>query len=65
MIDEVIRNGIYTATEDNTLRSDLRKFQDVFRRNFKGKFARYEDMRPASNHPGCIYATAKHINLVH
>ena len=27
MIDEGIRNGIYTPTEDNTL-NDLRKFQD-------------------------------------
>ena len=27
MIDEGIKNGIYTPTEDNTL-NDLRKFQD-------------------------------------
>ena len=58
MIDEGIRNGIYTPTEDNTL-NDLRKFQDFLRRNFKDKFARYEDMRPVSNQPGRIYATAK------
>ena len=58
MIDERIKNGIYTPTEDNTL-TDLRKFQDFLRRNFKDKFARYEDMRPVSNQPGRIYATAK------
>ena len=58
MIDEGIKNGIYTPTEDNTL-NDLRKFQDFLRRNFKDKFARYEDMRPVSNQPGRIYATAK------
>ena len=55
MIDEGIRNGIYTPTEDNTL-NDLRKFQDFLRRNFKDKFARYEDMRPVTN---------QHINLIH
>ena len=57
MIDVGIKNGICT-TEDNTL-NDLRKFQDFLRRNFKDKFARYEDMRPVSNQPGRIYATAK------
>ena len=50
MIDEGIRNGIDTPTEDNTL-NDLRKFKD--------KFARYKDMRPVSNQPGRIYAKAK------
>ena len=58
MIDEGIRNGIYTPTEDNAL-NDLRKFQDFLRRNSKDKFARYEDMRPVSNQPGRIYVTAK------
>ena len=58
MVDKGIRNGIYTPTEDNTL-DDLRKFQDFLRRNFKDKFARYEDMRPVANQPGRIYATAK------
>ena len=58
MIDEGIKNGIYTRTEDNTL-NYLRKFQDFLWRNFKDKFARYEDMRPVSNQPGRIYATAK------
>ena len=54
MIDEEIRNGIYTPAEDNTL-YHLRKFQEFLRRNN----ARYEDMRPVSNQPGRIYATAK------
>ena len=58
MIDEGIRIGIYAPTEDNTL-NDLRKFQDFLRRNFKDKFARYEDMRSVSNQPGRIYLTAK------
>ena len=58
MIDEGIRNGIYTPTEDNTL-NDLRKFQEFLRRNFNDKFARYDDVRPVSNQPGRIYATAK------
>ena len=58
MIDEGIRIGIYIPTEDNTL-NDLRKFQDFLRRNFKDKFARYEDMRSVSNQPGRIYLTAK------
>ena len=58
MIDQAIKNGIYTPTEDNTL-NDLRKFQGFLRRNFKDKFARYEDMRPLTNQPGRIYATAK------
>ena len=58
MIDEGIKNGIYNPTEDNTL-NDLRNFQGFLRRNFKDKFTRYEDMRPVSNQPGRIYATAK------
>ena len=58
MIDEGIKKGIYAPTEDNTL-NDLRKFQEFLRRNFQDKFARYEDMRPVSDQPGCIYATAK------
>ena len=53
MIDEGIRKGIYIPTEDNTL-NDLRKFQDFLQRNFKDKFARYEDMRPVPNQPGRI-----------
>ena len=58
LIDGGIRQGIYYATVDTTL-SDLKKFQDILRRNFNGKYNRYEDMRPVSNQPGKIYATAK------
>ena len=58
MIDEGIKNGIFTPTEDNTL-NDLRKFQDLLQRNFKDKFTIYEDMIPVSNQPGRIYTTAK------
>ena len=58
MIDEVIKNGIYTPTEDNTL-NNLRKFQDFLRRNFIDKFERYEDLRPVFNQPERIYATAR------
>ena len=58
MIDDGIRQGIYSPTVDATL-SDLKKFQDFLRRNFKGKYDRYEDMRPRSNQFGKIYATAK------
>ena len=58
MIHDGIRQGIYSPTVDATL-SDLKKFQDFLRRNFKGKYDRYEDMRPRSNQFGKIYATAK------
>lgn len=51
MIDDEIREVIYSPT---TLR-DLKKFQDLLRRNYD----RYEDMRPISKQPGKIYATAK------
>ena len=58
IIDERIKNGIYTLAEDNTL-NGLRKFQDFSRRKFQDKFPRYEDMRPVSNQPERIYAAAK------
>ena len=57
MIDDEIREVIYSPT---TLR-DLKKFQDLLRRNYD----RYEDMRPISKQPGKIYAAAKAINLIH
>ena len=57
-IDEEITNGTYAPTADITL-TDLKKFQDFLRRNFKDKFYRYKDMRPVSNQPGRLYATAK------
>ena len=58
MIDEGITNGTYAPTAD-TILNDFKKFQDFLRRNFKGKFDRYKDMRPVSNQPGRLYATAK------
>ena len=54
MIDEGITNGIYAPTAD-TILNDL----NFLRRNFKGKFDRYKDMRPVFNQPGRLYATAK------
>ena len=58
MTDEGITNGTYAPTADTTL-NDLKKFQDFLRRNLKDKFYRYKDMRPVSNQPGRLYATAK------
>ena len=58
MIDDGISQGIYSSTVDTTL-SDLKKFQDFLRRNFKGKYDRYEDMRLISNQPGKIYPTVE------
>ena len=45
MVDDGIRQGIYSPSVHTTL-SDSKKFQDFLRRNFKGKYNKYEDMRP-------------------
>ena len=58
MIAEGITNGTYAPTVD-TILNDLKKFKDFLRHNFKGKFDCYKDMRPVSNQPGRLYATAK------
>ena len=58
MINEGITNGTYVPTTDSELR-DLKKFKKFLRRNFKDKFTHYKDMRPVSNQPGMLYATAK------
>ena len=58
MIDKGITNVTYAPTTDSTL-TDLKKFQDFLRRNFKDKFTHYKDMRPVSNQSGRLYATAK------
>ena len=58
MIDKAIAHGTYAPTTDSTL-SDLKKFQNFLRRNFKEKFIYYKDMRPVSNQPGRLYASAK------
>ena len=48
----------YSPTIDTTL-SDMKKYQDFLHWNLKGKYDRYKDMRPISNQPSKIYATAK------
>ena len=55
--DEGITNGTYAPTVD-TILNDLRKFQDFLRRNFKANLT-VTEMRPVSNQPGRLYATAK------
>ena len=58
MLNDEISKGRYARTEDTTLR-DFTLFQDFLRRNFKDKYDKYEEMRPASHEPGKLYATAK------
>ena len=67
MIDDEIRKAIYSPTVSTTL-NHLTKFQDYHCQNFKGKYKRYEDMKPISNYedmkpisnqPGKIHATTK------
>ena len=58
MIDEGITNGTYAPTVDTTL-NNLTKFHGFFHGNFKNKFDRYKDIRPVSNQPGRLNATAK------
>ena len=58
MLNDGIGKGIYAPTKDTTLRG-LNLFQDFLRRNFKDKYDKYEEMRPASHEPGKLYATAK------
>ena len=58
MLNDGISKGIYAPTED-TIPRDLKSFQDFLRRNFKDKYDKYEEMRPAPHEPGRLYATAK------
>ena len=58
MLNHGISKGICAGTENTTLR-DLKLFQDFQRRNFKDKYNKYEEMRPAFHDPGKLYATAK------
>ena len=58
MLNDGISKGIYTATEDTTLR-EFKLFQNFLHRNFKDKYVNYEEMRPASPEPGKLYVTAK------
>ena len=58
MLNDGINKGIYAGTEDTILR-DLKLLQDFLRRNFKDKYNKYEEMRPASHEPRKLYTTAK------
>ena len=52
MLNEGIKNGIYTTLHD------LKLFLDFLYRNFKD-YKDYKEMRPASNRPARLYASAK------
>ena len=58
MLNDGISKGIYARIEDTTLR-DLKLFQDFLGRNFKDKYNKYEEMKPAAHEPGKLYSTAK------
>ena len=51
MVDE----GITESMPQLKTFSDLKKFQDFLRRNFKDNFTHYKDIRPVSNQPGRLY----------
>ena len=57
MLNDGISKGIYAPTEDKTLR-DLKLLQHFLCRNFKDKYNKYEEMRPASHEAEKLYATA-------
>ena len=57
MINEGILKGTYVETNDNTLK-DLKSFQSFLYRHFRDH-PKYKDMRPASNQPARLFATAK------
>ena len=57
MIGEKIASGKYIDPSDTTF-MDLKRFQDILYRNFKGKNC-YDDMFPVSNQPTRFFATAK------
>ena len=61
MINNGIANGKYQKTSDNTIQ-DLQSFQSFLYRNFKNfsnEHFDYSDVRPTSNKPAVIFATAK------
>ena len=58
MLNDRISKGIYAPREDTASRA-LKLFQDFLCRNFKDKYNKYEEMRPASHEPEKLYATAK------
>ena len=57
MLEEGIVGETYVRTTDNTLQ-DLHNFQCVLNNNFS-KHKDYADMRPTSNQPARLFATAK------
>ena len=57
LINEGIAQGKYTSTTDNTLK-ELSSFQTFLRNHFK-KHEKYDEMRPTTNQPGRLFATAK------
>ena len=58
ILNDGISKGMFAPREDTTLR-DFKLFQYLLRRNFKDKYDKYDEMRPASHEPGKLYATAK------
>ena len=58
LLNDGISKGIYPPTEDTASRA-LELFQDFLCRNFKNKYNKYEEMRPASHEPEKLYAAAK------
>ena len=58
MLNDGTSKGIYPPTEDTASRA-LKLFQDFLWRNFKDKYNKHEEMRPASHEPEKLYATAK------
>ena len=61
MINDGIANGKYQRTSDNTIQ-DLQSFQSFLYRNFKNcknEHFFYSDVRPTSNKPAALFATAK------
>ena len=57
MLNEGIKRGTYEQTTDTT-KQDLETFQSFLYRNFKNHPS-YDKMRPKSNQPARLYATAK------
>ena len=57
MIQEGIDTGKYELTEDST-HKDLKNFQQFLYNNFRDH-KEYEKMRPVSNQPARLFATAK------
>ena len=57
MLNKGIKRGTYERST-NTTKQDLETFQSFLYRNFKNHPS-YDKMRPKSNQPARLYATAK------